>query len=167
MMSAIDPLWWDIDMQPAPAPFALPQSMEPDLVRLQTYWKNLIRGENSMPFTDDVNISNVPELADRIILVAVFENPERFRFEEVGERVTARYGGPLRGAFSDEVQQNGPLKEFTSQSIATVFHRAPTYYRSAGVGGTAGYARLLLPTWGEGHVLLLLGAAVEVPDEIT
>lgn len=151
----------DTDMGMSTASYSLPQTLEPDLARLQTYWKDLIRGENSMPFSDDINISQVPDLASHIILVAVFEDPARFRFENAGERITERYGAPLNGVFSDEVQQQGPLEGFTQQCNATVDRRTPTYYRSASPGGGVGCSRLLLPTWGEGHILLLLGAVVE------
>lgn len=44
-----------------------------------------------MPFADDVNLSALPELADRMALIDVFEQPQRFRFSMVG-RELARQG---------------------------------------------------------------------------
>lgn len=133
--------------------FAVPQTMEPALARLHAYWNDLARGENPMPFSDDIVLSQVPGPEGGLVLVQAFENPERFRFEHVGERVAARIGRPLAGIFTDEAGEEPPLDGFTAQCSATVGTRAPTYRRAPD-----GHARLLLPTWGEGHVLLLLGA---------
>lgn len=133
--------------------YSLPPSIDSELARLQLYWKDLIRGENSMPFSDDINLSEIPELESRILLMQAFENPERFRFEQVGERIGSHYDVPLKGLFADEIRQHGPLEDFVRQCSATTARSAPTYFRSG-----AGYERILLPTWGEGHVQLLLGA---------
>ena len=147
-------------METNPAAFSLPETLEPELARLQAYWKDLIRGENAMPFSDDINLSQIPELASRVLLVQAFENPERFRLDHVGEHIASQYGAPLKGTFTDEARQQGPLEELTHQCSATVALRAPTYFRSAAAEGGTGHARLLLPTWGEGHIMLLLGALV-------
>lgn len=141
--------------------YPLPQTMEPDLARLHAYWRDLIRGENAMPFSDDINLSQVPELAGRTLLLTAFETPERFRLEHAGERITALYGAALAGVFSDELRQQAPLDSLTEQCRATIQQRTPTYYRAQPENGS-GYARLLLPTWGEGHVMLLLGAVTEL-----
>jgi hypothetical protein len=146
-------------METDPATFSLPARIEPELARLQIYWKDLIRGENSMPFSDDINLSQIPELTSRAILIQAFESPERFRFEHAGEHITSQYGSPVKGMFTDEVAQQGPLEKLTQQCSATVASGAPTYFQSA-AGEKEGHARLLLPTWGEGHVMLLIGAVV-------
>ncbi len=109
-----------------------------------------------MPFSDDINLSAVPELTGRTILMSAFENPERFRFEAAGDQIATQYQAPLKGEFSDEIQSRPPLEQLTEQCSATVSLRSPTYFRSAEENG--GYARLLLPSWGDGHVALLLGA---------
>jgi hypothetical protein len=41
-------------------PFPLPQKLPTALARLHRYWIDLRRGENAMPFSDDVNPENVP-----------------------------------------------------------------------------------------------------------
>ena len=101
--------------------------MEPELARLQTYWKDLIRGENFMPFSDDINLSAIPELTSRVILVQAFENPERFRFEHAGEHITSHYGTPLKGLFTDEVRGEWALEELTRQCSVTVARRVWTF----------------------------------------
>ncbi|MGO4570839.1 PAS domain-containing protein [Microvirga sp. 2TAF3] len=145
-------------MKPAANPFSVPAKVEPALGSVQTYWLSLRRGGNDMPFSDDVDPTKLSEIADDMMLITAFENPERFRFEAVGARIVSQYGAPLSGEFSDELEQRPPLKSFTEQCGATVAQRAPTYYRTQLIGPEAGYARILLPTWGDGHVMMLLGA---------
>ncbi|WP_150117575.1 hypothetical protein [Microvirga vignae] len=110
-----------------------------------------------MPFSDDVDLSQMPELSSNLMLLTAFENPDRFRFETAGEKIAQDYGASLAGKFSDEIAQNAPLEGFTEQCRMAVSQRAPTYYRSP----LNSYARLVLPTWGEGHVMLLLAAVTK------
>ena len=132
-------------------PFALPANLTPDLAQVQTYWNGLKRGENKVPFADDVALSKLPGLQGRLLLVDVFDKPVRFRFNIVGADVSSGYGGDLAGRFADEIEPKGPLGYFLAQASATVEARAPTFYQ-------AGTARLLLPLWGNGYVSALLGA---------
>ena len=136
---------------------SLPDNIEPDLAKVLAYWKDLLRGENPMPFSDDIDPSRLSELSSNLMLLTAFENPDRFRFETAGEKLVQQLGASLSGQFSDELPQNPPLEEFTEQCRLTVSQRAPTYYRSP----SNSYARLVLPTWGEGHVMLLLGAVAK------
>ncbi|WP_133239295.1 hypothetical protein [Microvirga sp. KLBC 81] len=136
---------------------SLPDDLEPDLAKALAYWKDLLRGENPMPFSDDVDLSQLPELSSNLMLLTAFENPDRFRFETAGEKIVQESRVPLAGEFSDEIPQNAPLEGFTEQCLMTVSQRAPTYFRSP----SGSYARLVLPTWGEGHVLLLLAAVAK------
>ncbi|MEZ0170631.1 hypothetical protein [Microvirga sp. TS319] len=138
---------------------ALPGTLESDLAKVLDYWKDLIRGENSMPFSDDVDLSRLPDLSPNLLLLTAFENPDRFRFETAGEAIVGDYGTALAGRFSDEMPQKPPLEEFTEQCLMAVSQKSPTYFRSP----AAGYARLVLPTWGEGHVMTLLGAVSKAP----
>lgn len=157
-------------------PYALPRKLQPDLARVLAYWQGLKRGEAQMPFSDDVNLSALPELASRLILIEVLDKPVRFRcgFEVVGEDITRQYGGDLDGRFLDELEVRHPLQFLNSQASATVESRAPTHYRYAaakasgarakpgkqGTQGKQGYSRLILPLWGDGHIGMLLGAFV-------
>jgi hypothetical protein len=143
-------------MNAGPLSYALPQTVAPDLARVKAFWENLKRGEADIPFADDLDLSKLQELATGIVLVAVFDDPLRFRFEWLGQAVEQRYGAPLKGEFSDEVEPRPPLEDFTGQASATVARRVPTFFE--GTDGSAGYSRVLLPTWGDGHVAMLLGA---------
>ena len=62
-------------------------------------------------------------------------------------------GHDLSGKFLDEIDAAAPLQFLLSQCSATVEGRAPTYYGNNGAGG---YARLVLPLWGDGRVGMLL-----------
>ncbi len=137
------------------APYALPATLEADLEKARAYWHGLIRGKASdMPYWDDVKLSALPELVDRLALIEVFDKPERFRFDIVGKGIVAKYGKDFTGGFADEIESNAPLAFFRAQASATVEGRAPTYQRQGNV------ARLLLPMWGDGRISMLLGAFV-------
>jgi hypothetical protein len=145
------------------APYAPPKKLAPSLARVQSYWEGLRRGENNMPFWDDVNLSALPDLSPRLLLVDVFAKPQRFRFNFVGAGVGKLYGETIAGTFADEMEPKRPFEYFASQASATVERGAPSYYaRNAGgtarSGKAAPYARLLLPMWGDGHISMLLGA---------
>jgi hypothetical protein len=137
--------------------FALPDRLEPDLERVRAYWNSLKRGENNIPFWDDVKPSTHAPLADHIMMIEAFENPVRFRFDLVGEDVTRRYGAAIAGRFTDEVDPHPPIDGLTEQCQATIERRAPTYFHHT-EGGTS-YSRLILPLWGNGYIEMLLGAA--------
>ncbi|MGB3809358.1 MAG: hypothetical protein WA943_04630 [Parvibaculum sp.] len=140
-------------MTNAASAYILPPHLEDDLAKVHAYWKGLIRGQASdMPYWDDVKLTDLPGLEGRLMLVAAFTRPERFRFDIVGRDVSARYGKALAGSFADEIDTHDPLHFFQSQASATVEGHAPTYYR------TSDYSRLLLPLWGDGHISMLLGA---------
>ena len=59
-----------------------------------------------MPFWDDAKLTDLPELSDRLFLVDVFEQPERFRLNTIG---AALNGAALTGAFLDhaDLDQSG------------------------------------------------------------
>ncbi|PWT80105.1 MAG: hypothetical protein C5B58_12300 [Acidobacteria bacterium] len=120
---------------------------------MHRYWSDLIRAENEMPFADDVNLSQLPALAGNLLLIDVFAKPQRFRFNHLGQELIHRAGENVNGRFADEVELRGLFQFFIAQASATVEARAPTWY-----SGRSGYARVLLPTWGDGRIELLLGA---------
>jgi hypothetical protein len=146
-------------------PYALPRKLEPGPARVLTYWQTLKRGEAAMPFADDVNLSAVPRLAPRLMLIEVLGRPVRLRcgFGVVGADIKRQYGDDLDGKFLDEIEPRHPLQFFESQASATIESSAPTLYQHAGAkrsGGRVrpGYSRLLLPMWGDDHIGMLLGA---------
>ena len=144
-------------------PYALPGKLEPDHARVLAYWVGLRRGEANMPFWDDLNLSALPDLAAKLMLLELAETPMRFRFGMVGDEIKSRYGADLIGKFVDEIEVRAPLQYLKSQISATVESSAPTYYRH--VSGKAArtrapdaYSRLILPAWGDGQIRMLLGA---------
>jgi hypothetical protein len=99
------------------------------------------------------------------MLIGVFDNPLRFRLDLMGADLTEWYGETTGNRFLDEIQLHAPFDELILQCRATVEGCVPTYYRrtAAGKGGAdhpGGYARLLLPLWGNGRIGMLLGAVV-------
>jgi hypothetical protein len=142
-------------------PFALPADLPLDLGRVRDYWAGLKRGENSMPFWDDVNLSALPDLSSRLMLIETIADPPRFRLSSIGEQIRNRYGADLSGKFVDEIDPKAPLEFPSAQASATLEAKVPTFFASgagAGSGRQPGYGRLLLPLWGDGTVKMMLGA---------
>jgi hypothetical protein len=135
-------------------PFALPAAMDPSLVRVLAYWQGLKRAEATMPFWDDVKLSSLPELAGDLMLIDVFNQPERFRFNTVGANIAQRHGDPVVGKFLADLVLRRPFRFLRAQSSATVEARGPTYFHDA----DGNSSRLLLPMWGDGRISMLLGA---------
>jgi hypothetical protein len=144
------------------SPFPLPEKLPLELGRVREYWESLKRGDASMPFWDDVNLSSLPDLSGRLMLVDVFENPQRFRLNTIGQDIGARYGANVTGKFVDEIEVRAPFEYLVAQSSATIEGKFSTFYaRDASKGAPPrqdGYARLLLPLWGNGRIEMMLGA---------
>jgi hypothetical protein len=134
-------------------PYPLPETLSATLQRAFDYWDDLKRGGNNMPFWDDVKPSMLQDVADRLMLIDVYAEPERFRIRTVGADIGE--SSALRGKFLDEETLPGRLDYMLSQCSATVEARAPTFYTHA---GAPPYARILLPMWGDGRISMLLGA---------
>jgi hypothetical protein len=139
-------------------PYPLPDKLSPALARAMAYWDGLKRGGNAMPFWDDVNLSMLPDLTDRLLLIDAFAGPERFRFNYVGKDFMERDSEPLGNKFADDIELRGVLKYIRSQCSATVEAREPTFYRHGGSSDGPAYSRILMPMWGDGHISMLLGA---------
>jgi hypothetical protein len=138
-----------------------PHRLPVRLARLQNYWNDLRRGENAIPFSDDVNVTALPELLDQLMLVEVFDRPQRFRFGQVGQQLLGRHSS-ITGSFADEIEVHRFFEFFLAQASVTVEVRRPTFYRGPTGKPDEGmsYSRLLLPAWGNGRVDMLLGAVV-------
>ena len=152
-------------MNASPLPFAIPAKLPLDLRRVRDYWESLKRGENSMPFWDDVKLSSLPDLSGHLMLLDALENPRRFRFGSVGEQIRKLYGTDFANKFVDEIDPKVPFEFLTAQGSATIEAKVPTNFTSeagTGRGRHRGYARLLLPMWGDGRVGMLLGAIGDV-----
>lgn len=134
-------------------PYGLPVRLSPDQTRVLAYWRGLLRGGATMPFWDDAKLSDLPDLADRLFLVDVFQGPERFRFGVVGEALTS---DGMAGLFLDETDLRSPFEFLRSQCSATVESAEPSHF--AAEAAERLYVRLLLPMWGDGRISMLLGA---------
>lgn len=139
-------------------PFALPAHLQPDLARVLAYWEGLKRGQAEMPFWDDAKLTDLPDLADRLALIDVFEAPERFRFGVVGDQVAATQSSPVAGRFLDEISLDAPLDYLRAQCAASTEAGAPTYFKTSVPLAQRPRAcgRLILPLWGEGQLRMLL-----------
>jgi hypothetical protein len=145
-------------------PFLPPRRLPIGLARLQSYWNDLRRAENALPFSDDVNLSALPELSGNLVLVEVFDRPRRFRVNGVGQKLPKGSDASIMGSFADEIDPCHPFEFLLAQASVTVEASSPTFYRRGTTGAKAdggmGYARLLLPTWAGGRVDMLIGAIV-------
>ncbi len=137
-------------MTTSPYPFSPPANLPREFDHVRAYWAGLKRGENQVPFADDVKLSALSGLQNYVLLVDVFDKPRRFRLSIVGSSIRDWYGSDLAGKFVDEIAPKGPLGYFLAQASATVEAAAPTYQQD-------GFARLLMPLWGDGYVSALLG----------
>ena len=141
-------------MADAATPFPL-TDVEPELERLRQYWASLMRGNNNMPFWDDFTPSAVADLSSRLVVLDVFDKPNRFRYNGLlGSDLEQRYGEDVRDMFVHETARRSPFDFLESQAEATVESAKPTYYRASG------YSRILLPMWGDGRLGMLLGAVM-------
>ncbi len=148
-------------MAPIMQPFPLSRTMPPRLARVHRFWQGMIRAENTMPFSDDVNLAPLRTLAANLMLIDVFP-PQRFRFNRLGAKIVARFGADVTGRFVDELELRAPFNYFIAQASTTVEAGAPTLYSSSSARQKTrgGYCRIMLPAWGNGKIDLLLGAIV-------
>jgi hypothetical protein len=145
-------------MHASTMPFAIDGPLPTSLAGLFDYWRSLLRGEATMPFADDLDMTKAKGLVSDLFVVGVFEKPERFRLELAHAPNAPRLQDLLLGRFIDEIALESPLDYLRAQADAAVEGLGPTYYEHAARGDGRDYARLLLPFWGEGQVKLLLGA---------
>jgi hypothetical protein len=141
----------------ATVPYELSQQLHPSLRRVLSYWESLRRGENDMPFWDDVKLPALPDLIGKLMLIDVFADPERFRFGFVGEELSRWSKESVAGKFADEIEPHTPFDYLHSQCSATVEGRRPTFLHHR-PGEAGAFSRLLLPMWGDGRIGMLLGA---------
>jgi len=134
-------------------PLPLPDRLDQKLQAIHALWQGLKRGENDVPFADDLALSALGKLPARSFLVKVFTLPERFRFEFVSPGLP----GAAAGTFVDDIKPDAELSYLRAQACATVEAGEPTWLRLTEASGRD-FARLLLPLWGNGQVSLLLGA---------
>ena len=146
-------------------PYAMPEMLEQELGEVLDYWDGIKRHNNDIPFWDDVQLTALREYSDILMMIDVFEKPERFRFGVIGRSIIERYGRELESHFVDEVARKAPFDYLPYQASATVQAGKPTFYHHVAMNSHApdpakSYLRLLLPLWGEGHIAMLMGAVV-------
>jgi hypothetical protein len=135
-------------------PFELPDHIETRLQAVLAFWQGLKRGQNDMPFSDDLRLPDLLELPGRLFLLAVFAPPERFRIEFSN---AAMLGPAVTGKFLDELPSSTELAFLRAQGSVTLEAAAPTLLRLTESSGDS-FSRLLLPMWGNGQINMLLGA---------
>lgn len=129
--------------------------LEPELDGLRRYWAALIRGDNEMPFSDDLKPSEIALLSSRLVILDVFDKPNRFRYSSLlGKELLDRYGEDVLDMFLHETAHRAPFDFLESQAEATIESAKPTFYRASD------YSRILLPMWSDGRIGMLLGAVV-------
>jgi len=140
------------------APFAVDAPLSPKLEAVLEYWRGLCRGQAELPFADDLDMARAAALGADLMVLQVFEKPERFRLDLARTPHAPQVERDLQGRFLDEVSRPSPLDYLRAQADAAVESAAPTCYRHSPAGAERRYARLVLPLWGEGQIRLLLVA---------
>lgn len=136
-------------------PFPLPDDLNADLRAVLSYWTGLRRGENAIPFADDLALSSVPAPARGLFLLTVFLSPERFRLDHLGDNLKDR--NLKAGTFIDEGSLGGYFSFLRTQCVGTIEAAAPTFCRFGADGPNASFSRILLPLWGNGQISAILG----------
>lgn len=143
-------------MAQADNPFALPASLPRTFDSVRCYWEGLRRGGNEMPFWDDVNLNALPDISEQLMLIDTFEEPQRFRINTLGAKITNQYGANPTSQFIDKIDAKPPFEFLTAQASATMESKKPTYLHLKSSAPEA-YSRMLLPMWGNGRIEMLLG----------
>jgi hypothetical protein len=135
-------------------PFPLPDRLDSKLQPVVSLWESLKRGENEIPFGDDLGASALTDLPGSPFLLSTFASPERCRFEFLSEGLR---GEAMLGSFIDEMTSGISFSYLRAQSSATVEAAEPTLLRLTAYSGER-FSRVLLPLWGDGRINMLLGA---------
>ncbi len=135
-------------------PFPLADRLDAKLQPVVSLWESLRRGENGMPFSDDLGVPVLSNLPGNPFLLSVFASPERYRFEFLSESLRRE---AVLESFIDEMQPNINFSYLRAQSSATIEAAEPTLFHLTDLSGYR-FSRALLPLWGNGQVNLLLGA---------
>ncbi len=135
-------------------PFPLPDRLDAKLQAVVSLWEGLRRGENEVPFGDDLGTSALTNLSGNPFVLRVFGSPERYRFEFLSDGLRRE---AVLERFVDEMQPNGNFSYLRAQSSATIEAAEPTLFHLTTSSGHR-FSRVLLPLWGNGQVDLLLGA---------
>ena len=152
---------WAPQMNRQDIPFAPPKAIGSKPAEVRRYWAGLKRGGNDIPFSDDLRLTALPDLASALVVIDVFALPQRFRLNVVGDDWRRDGATDVAGRFLDEVQPTSGFEFLQSQCAATVESGKPTWYgprdAARSVEKTPLYERLLLPMWCDGRINMILG----------
>lgn len=140
-------------------PFPLPDRLDAKLQPVVSFWEGLKRGENAVPFADDLGTSALTNLSGSPFLLRALASPERYRFEFLSDGLRRE---AVLERFLDEMPLNVEFSYLRAQSSATIEAVEPTLFHLTDSSGYR-FSRVLLPLWGDGQVSLLLGAFDNVP----
>ena len=135
-------------------PFPLPDYLGAGLQPVVSLWQGLKRGENAIPFADDLGIDSLIKRPGNTFLLRVFQSPDRYRIEFLGDSLQH---SAVAGSFLDEISPKADFSYLRAQSSATVEAVAPTLLRLTPLSGQS-FLRIVLPLWRNGQVDMLLGA---------
>jgi hypothetical protein len=114
--------------------YSIPAHFEAELVPIYEYWRARRRGDNNIPFWDDVNLPSLSNSGDNAALIDVFENPLRFRLGLAGRSMAVQLG-PERNSstnwsprdFSIISKRNAPQQSVRGRPpIFDIVRRRPT-----------------------------------------
>ena len=132
--------------------YSIPACFEAELVSIYESWRAIRRGDNDVPFSDDVNLPSRGSGADDAVLIDVFENPLRFRLA-----CWAVDDGSLQSGEENSSTNSNPRDfSITSKRSApqqSVRGRLPIFDRARR------RPIIALPLWGNGRIEMLLVAA--------
>ena len=140
-------------------PFPLSDRLDARLRPAVSLWESLRRGENGMPFSDDLGVPALSSLLGSSFLLGVGASPERYRFEFLSESL---HREAVLERFLDEISPNVNFSYLRAQCSATIEAAEPTLFHLTDLSGYR-FSRALLPLWGNGQINLLLGAFDGVP----
>lgn len=145
---------WMTKMMHCRNPFPLSDRLDAKLQSVVSFWERLKRGENGMPFGDDLGVPALFNLPGNPFLLSASASPERYRFEFLSESLRRE---AALGRFVDEIPANSNFSYLRAQSSATIEAAEPTLFHLTDLSGYR-FSRALLPLWGNGQVNMLLGA---------
>lgn len=98
-------------------PFPLPDRLEAKLLPVVTLWESLKRGENGMPFGDDLEVRAPSKLSGNPFLLTVFLSPARYLIEFACDYLRREIAA---GSFIDEMPRNVDFSYLRAQNSASV-----------------------------------------------
>jgi hypothetical protein len=106
-------------------PFPLHGRLDAKLQSVVSLWERLKRGENGIPFSDDLGAPVLSNLPGDPYFLRVFASPERYRFEFLSESV---HREAVLERFVDEMPPNTDFSYLRAQSSATIEAGEPTLF---------------------------------------